>query len=215
MLDRRSFMRLTLAAVAGTTLSACGASSPSRRRPNVAGREVQPHGDGKTLLVYFSRAGENYWHGGRRNLKVGNTEVLAEMIAARLTCDVHQIEAADPYSTDYDDTVARNVREQQADARPAIANPPPSIDEYDTVLLASPIWNLRPPMIMLTFAERYDFTGMTVFPVTTYAMSGLGTSAQEYRRACKGARMGEGLAVRGEEARGAGQLIDEWVRTPV
>jgi hypothetical protein len=92
MLDRRSFMRLTLVAVAGTTLSACGASSPPGRRPNVAGREVQPRGGGKTLLVYFSRAGENYWNGGRRNLKVGNTEVLAEMIAARLTCDVHRIE---------------------------------------------------------------------------------------------------------------------------
>jgi hypothetical protein len=43
-------------------------------------------------------------------LKVGNTQVLAEMIAARLACDVHRIEAAGPYSNDYDDTVARNVR---------------------------------------------------------------------------------------------------------
>ena len=63
--------------------------------------------------------------------------------------------------------MARNVREQQRDARPAIANPLPSIDAYDTVLMASPIWNVRPPMIMLTFAERYDFTGVTVLPVAT------------------------------------------------
>jgi len=66
-------------------------------------------------------------------------------------------------------------REQDTDARPAIADPLPSIDKYDTVLLASPIWNVRAPMIMATFAERYDFAGKTVHPVTTYAMSGLGT----------------------------------------
>jgi hypothetical protein len=31
----------------------------------------------RVLLAYFSRAGENYWYGGRRDLRVGNTEVLA------------------------------------------------------------------------------------------------------------------------------------------
>lgn len=36
--------------------------------------------------------------------------------------------AVAPYSDDYDETVARNVREQDADARPAIANPLSPID---------------------------------------------------------------------------------------
>ena len=31
-------------------------------------------------------------------------------------------------------------------------------------------------MIMTTFTESYDFTGKTIHPVTTYAMSGLGTT---------------------------------------
>jgi flavodoxin len=122
-------------------------------------------------LAYFSRPGENYWNGGRRNLKVGNTEVLARAIGVRLNCDVHRIEAADPYPVDYDETVERNVQEQDTDARPEIANPLASIDEYDTILLASPIWNVRAPMIMTTFAERYDFAGKTVHPITTYAMA--------------------------------------------
>jgi hypothetical protein len=52
---------------------------------------------------------------------------------------VHRIEAADPYPADYDQTVERNVQEQDTDARPEIANPLASIDEYDTILLASPI----------------------------------------------------------------------------
>ncbi|MGW0828533.1 hypothetical protein [Streptomyces sp. NPDC002845] len=34
------------------------------------------------------------------------------------------------------------VREQDADARPTIANPLSAIDRYDVVLLGSPIWNV-------------------------------------------------------------------------
>ena len=136
------------------------------------------------LLGYFSGAGENYYYGGRIDLEIGNTEVLARIISRQLSegvpCDVHRIEAADPYSEDYDATVARNVREQDADARPAIANPLASIDGYDVVLLGSPIWNVRPPMIMHTFAESHDFTGKTVYPFTTHAMSGLGTAERDY-----------------------------------
>ncbi|MDQ1059846.1 flavodoxin [Arthrobacter globiformis] len=86
------------------------------------------------------------------------------MISGLIGCDVHRIEAAVPYPADYDATVARNVREQNEDSRPAIANPLPSIDHYDTVLLASGIWNIRAPMIMTTFTESHDFAGKTVYP---------------------------------------------------
>lgn len=44
----------------------------------------------RTLLVYFSRAGENYYYGGRRDLEVGNTELLARMISELIDCDVHR-----------------------------------------------------------------------------------------------------------------------------
>jgi hypothetical protein len=67
-------------------------------------------------------------------------------------------------------------------------------------------------MIMSTFAESYDFSGKTVLPVTTYAMSGLGTTPEDYARACRDARIGTGLAIRGEEVRSAGTAVDSWLR---
>jgi flavodoxin len=214
---RRAFLRLGLAGVGGAAvggLSACGADSAPDARPDPtrSPEPAQAEGGGGILLAYFSRPGENYWNGGRRNLKVGNTQVLARAISARLDCDVHRIEAVDPYPADYDETVERNVREQDTDARPAIANPLGSIDGYDTVLLASPIWNVRAPMIMSSFAERYDFAGKTVHLVTTYAMSGLGTTPEDYGRDCPGARIATGLAVRGEQARSASADVDAWLR---
>ena len=67
-------------------------------------------------------------------------------------------------------------------------------------------------MIMSTFTGSHDFAGKTVHPVTTYAMSGLGTTPEDYAHECKGARIGAGLAVRGEEARSAQAAVDAWLR---
>lgn len=184
------------------TASAGVAGSPAAATP----------GESKVLLAYFSRAGENYAYGGRTQLAVGNTEVVAGLIGRLIGCDVYRIEAADPYPDDYEETVARNVREQGVDARPAIANLPTSLAAYDTVLLGSPIWNVRPPLIMATLAGRYRFVGKRVFPFVTYAVSGLGTAARDYAAWCPGATIGEGLAVRGEEVADAGMAVEAWLR---
>ena len=167
----------------------------------------------RVLIAYFSRPGENYRYGDRVDLDIGNTEVLTGLLTDRIDADVLRIEAEDPYSSDYDATVARNVREQQDDARPRIADDLPSLESYDTVLLGSPNWNVRPPMIMSTFAEAFDWTGKTLLPFVTYAVSGLGQAAQVYRDAARGARIGDGLAVLGETVSKSGSAVDAWLRT--
>jgi flavodoxin len=164
------------------------------------------------LIAYFSRAGENYHYGGRRDLKVGNTQVLATMIRKHVAADVYRIRAGSPYPYDYEATVGRNVREQNTDARPRIANPLRSIDAYDVVLLGSPIWNVRPPMIMSTFAESFDFGGKTIHPFVTYAVSGLGATRATYADLGTGARITAGLAVRGETVRRADRQVQAWLR---
>ena len=203
-LSRRAVLTgaLLLGATGCTTARATPAASP----PTPDG------GSGQVLLAYFSRAGENYFYGGRRNLEVGNTEVLATMIAELIDCDIYRIEASDPYPDGYDATVQRNVAEQDADARPGIADPLASIDGYQHVLLGSPIWNVRPPMIMSTFAESYDFTGITVHPFVTYAVSGLGNTPRAYSRACASADIGTGLAIRGEEVAQHRSDVETWLR---
>ncbi|WP_258375445.1 flavodoxin [Curtobacterium sp. MCSS17_008] len=167
----------------------------------------------RILLAYFSRAGENYWNGGRRTLDTGNTEVLADLIRDRIDCDVFRIEAAEPYSDRYDATVQRNVKEQNNDARPRIVGDLPDLTQYDTVLLGSPIWNVQPPMIMATFAEGVDLTDKSLRPFVTYAVSGLGSTVSFYRDLGTGARLGDGLAIRGEEVRdsGTGSDVDRWL----
>ena len=165
---------------------------------------------GRVLLAYFSRAG-HYYNGGRRTLEVGNTDVVAGMNQDAIGCDVYRTDAAEAYSDSYDDTVARNVREQDGNARPRIADPLPELAGYDAVLIGSPIWNVRPPMIMNTFTEAFDFSGKTVFPFVTYAVSQLGRTEEVYRQSCRGARFGSALAIRGEEATGSRSAVGDWL----
>jgi flavodoxin len=217
---RAVLQRGLLLGVGGWAAALTGCSSPDNApaapTPTTTATPTPTRGGATTanriLLAYFSRPGENYYYGGRRNLEVGNTEVLAGMIAELIVCDVHRIEAADPYPASYDATVARNVREQNADARPAIADPLASIEQYDTVLLGSPIWNVRPPMIMTTFTQSYDFTGKTVRPFVTYAVSGLGSTERDYTASCPGAQIAPGLTVQGEEVTQHRAEVETWLR---
>jgi flavodoxin len=207
------------AGLAGTLVAGCGlmdsqittlATTPTAPSESARNTTTAPAAN-RTLLVYFSRSGENYYYGGRRDLEVGNTEVLARMISELIDADVYQIEAADPYPDSYDATVQRNVAEQDADARPVIANPIDSIASYDVVLVGSPIWNVRPPMIMTTFAERYDFTGKQIHPFVTHAVSGLGNTQAVYTAAFLGARIGPGLAIQGEEVSQRRSDVEAWL----
>jgi flavodoxin len=217
-MNRRTLMKGSLTLGAGAMLSAqlASCSSPEAPRPAtspaVAPEATTAPASSKVLLAYFSRAGENYYYGDRINLEVGNTEVVATTIPSTLSVDVYRIKAADPYPASYDATVERNVREQDSDARPAIAGGLPAVETYDTVLLGSPIWNVRPPMIMRTFIDNVDLRGKTILPFVTYAVSGMGNTVDDYTRLCPQSRIGEGLAVRGEEARGAHAAVQDWLK---
>lgn len=192
---RRSLLSGTLALTA--TQVACSSESsaprgaPQRPSPQAASRMRGCRPPPATVFGSCSPtspAGENHNYGDRIDLEAGNTEVLALLISRRVrelgvAHDVHEIEA-----------------------------PLASINGYDTVLLASPIWHVRPPMVMHTFADSYDWTGKTIHPVTTYAMSGLGTAEREYADACAGAPIGEGLAVQGEKVRADGpSAVADWL----
>ena len=99
-MNRRTLMTGSLAlgagALLGTQLAGCSdraAPPPASQTP--AAPQSAP--GSKVLLAYFSRPGENYHYGGRINLDVGNTEVLAGMISSAVAVDVYRIQAAEPY----------------------------------------------------------------------------------------------------------------------
>lgn len=166
-MKRRDLIR-SAAALGMTALAACSPAPPvpSTVAPSDVGSAP---GVGRPLLAWFSRAGENYYNGGRIDLDVGNTEVVANLIADAIAVDRYRIEPAEPYPHSYDATVARNVREEQSNARPALARPMPDLTGHPTILLGCPVWNAQGPMIMRTFLDGLDLKGTTIHPFVTYA----------------------------------------------
>lgn len=217
-IDRRTVLRgvaaVGVGVLAGGALAACATNQPPQpATPAPTGspdRETLSAPNSRAVLVYFSRPGENYWHGGSRDLDIGNTQVVAQHIAERVSADVIRIEAADPYPHDYEATVERNRREQQDDARPEIAGGTPDLDGYDTILLGCPVWNSRAPMIIRTLLDATDLAGRTIYPFITYAVGEGGVFA-DYSDLYPQATVGTDLAIQGEYATDAAPQIDQWL----
>ncbi len=165
-----------------------------------------------TLVAYYSRAGQNYGHGGIINLPKGNTEVLAEAIAADLGASLFKIETVAPYPEDYYATTDQAKRELREKARPAIQGPLPNMDGVDTIVLGYPNWWGTMPMVVKTFLDGCDLAGVTIVPSCTNEGSGLGGSVGDLKRSYPAATVVEGLSITGTSAaRSTGKAV-AWAR---
>ena len=83
-----------------------------------------------------------------------------------------EIQPEKPYPTDYSECGDVALIERDQNDRPAIANLPESISEYDVILLGYPIWWHTAPMIIGTFLESYDLTGIEGLSLYTVCLHG-------------------------------------------
>ena len=167
----------------------------------------------RILIAYFSRAGENYFGGAIRTVKVGNTEIAANFIQKLTDADVYKIEMKTPYSQDYKTCVSEAVRDLKSSARPEIIDSPEAIHGYDTVILAYPSYCGTVPCAVFTFLENYDFTGKTILPLCTNEGSGMGKSVSDIQAVCPGAHVADGLSLIGSRVSSSAQVIKNWLET--
>ncbi|MBQ1461223.1 MAG: NAD(P)H-dependent oxidoreductase, partial [Selenomonas sp.] len=102
--------------------------------------------------------------------------------------DIYEIRPEVPYSKEdlnYNDESTRATVDQKNDsARPKLADKNAPVADYDTIVLAYPIWWGQAPRIMDTFVESYDFKKLTA--VCTSGGSDIGTSADYLQKLTKG-----------------------------
>lgn len=145
---------ITTATTTATTTAATTASTTATTTAATTVTEP-PVQDGKTLIAYFS------WS--------GNTVAMAQTIADKTGGELFEIVPVTPYPTEYTPCTEVALEERDSNARPKIKNLPENIDEYDTILIGYPIWWHTAPMIIGTFLENYDLTGIEVYPFTQSA----------------------------------------------
>ena len=165
----------------------------------------------KTLIAFFSRADENYFGGAMRYVKVGNTEIVANIIKDLTGADTFKIEMKDPYSPVYMTCIDEAKEDLRTGARPELVSMPESIDEYDTMVLAYPNYWGTMPMAVFTFLEHYDFSGKTILPLCTNEGSGMGGSERDIKRSCPGAVVKSGLPVTGSSAANSREAVKRWL----
>ena len=151
----------------------------------------------KRLVIYFSRADENYNVG---SVEVGNTELLAHKIAETVGADEFKIVPAKAYPTNYMETVDIATSEKESGARPEYVGDV-DISSYDTVYLGYPIWWGDMPMVVYNFLEKHDFSGKKVAPFCTHEGSGESGTFDKLARALASAEILDGLEITGSKAR--------------
>ncbi len=163
-----------------------------------------------SLVVFFSREGENY---GVGNVTTGNTQIVAEMIAAATGAGMFRIEPVNEYPAGYTECTEIARKEHDSAARPAIKEDTDT-DGYDSVFIGYPNWWGDAPMAVYTFMEKHDWQGKTVIPFCTHEGSGL-SNAATIGAACKGAKLLDGLGMYGHTAQNdrkkAQVAVEKWL----
>ena len=168
-----------------------------------------------SLVIYYSRKGENYMPGGIEVLEKGHTEFAAEYIRDALNADLFEIDTVTPYAENYKDCCAQAVAEMKAGARPEIRGYVDDISGYKTIFVCFPCWCGTSPMCVFTFLEHYDLAGKKIIPLCTNEGSGMGNSEKDLAECCKGATVVPGLAIKGHQVKDSRALISDWAKEQV
>lgn len=173
----RKCLAVLLTALFICSLATCAASEAATQQTESTEAEGT-----KILVAYFSAT--------------GNTKPIAEEIAQLTGADLFEIVPADLYTEEdlnyHDDDCRANQEQNDAAARPEIADEVENMENYDIVFLGHPIWWGEEPRILDTFLESYDLSGKTVVNFCTSGGSGITTAAEHLKELAPDANWLEG-----------------------
>ncbi len=148
------------------------------------------------LVVYFSRAGNQ--HNG--DLKIGNTAVVAQMIAKETGADIFEVKpVVDNYNLPYQQLTEYAKKEKEDNLRPAFAGQVDNLDAYKIVFIGSPVWWGDYPMIMYSFFDKHNLNGKKIVPFVTHEGSGLSAMDLRLKSIYANAQVTSGLAIKGTQ----------------
>mgnify|MGYP001076917632 FL=1 len=184
-----SFMTMLLFAV-----TSCASEEPA---------EIEPGGvisgdAGKTLIVYFS------WG--------GNTRTVANHIHDLIGGDIVEVETVIPYPDTYEEVTQIALGELESDYRPELKTKIENMDEYDTLIVGTPIWGSHLTPAMKSFLASYNLSGKSIAPFCTHGGSGTAQSVNDIRSVSPNSTILGSLAVYGNQAENSRNDIEQWLR---
>ena len=212
----KKIFSLALAMALMICLTACGNSAQNNQTKTSAQTETSAESadlvSKKSLVVFFSRTGEEYRVG---NITKGNTHIVADFIAENVGASTFEIKPVHPYPQNYDECTELAKKEQQENARPAIAGKIENFDDYDVIYLGYPNWWSDMPMIIYTFLESYNFSDKTIIPFCTSSSEHF-IGKEEIQQYAKGATVLDGLGILGkrcqDDPESVKRDVDNWLK---
>ena len=164
----------------------------------------------KSLIIYFSRADENYFGGEMRYVDKGNTEVVAEFIRDYTGADMFKVEPLNPYPADYMKCIDE-AKVRTNNHKAPIKENVPDISSYEVIYVGSPIYWGGMPEELFTALKGLDYSGKTIRPFTTHEGSGLSGVPRQLKEICVGAEVLDGLAITGSQVKNSKTKVEDWI----
>lgn len=165
----------------------------------------------KSIVIYFSRADENYMRDGIRKIDKGNTEIVAEKISKLTGASLFKVETVNSYPYNYYNCCDVAKRELNNNERPEIKNRLTNLDDYDTIYIGGPVWWGHYPCALFTALEGLNYEGKTIKPFCTHEGSGLGSIMEDVKQLTPNGNISKGLEIRGCDALNSDEKIEKWV----
>lgn len=212
-----------LAAGLALSLTACGnGGNAQNSQAGTTGQQsaAEIDSDGGNVLIAYFTAAENSGVDAISSASyttvdgqaVGRLRAVADMIQSNVGGDLFSIQTAEVYPTDGGELIDYAAQEQEENARPELTSHIEDLDQYDIVFIGYPNWWQTAPMIIGTFLENYDLTGVDVYPFTQSASMDteqFQNSMDFVRESAAGATVHDGLFVRPSDTAGIDSYLSE------
>ena len=158
----------------------------------------------KKLIVYYSYT--------------GHTKMIAESIQKKLKCDILEIKPVKPYSTDYQTVVDEEQNNESAKKTPEIEKIDEDLNNYDEIIVGSPVWWYTIVPVIRTFLKENDLSGKIIKPFATNA-GWLVRTFQEIEKLCSNSTVDKGMNIVFTEDYNENELVtspdevDKWIES--
>ena len=164
--------------------------------------------DAKTLIIYYSYT--------------NNVEKIVNELKNRIDADIVEIEpaekgldyAANNYAIGSAQIAAIRNNPDESSSYPAIDTVNANLDEYDTLIIAAPLWwsQMAAPLQTYLFHNGKKMTGKNIGLIVSSASSGIsGVEADAKRLIPDGHFLSPSLWIRSSQISNASSMLENWL----
>lgn len=174
------------------------------------GGNKESYKEKKSIVIYFSRADENYFGGSMRYVDKGNTEVIAEYIRDLVGADMFKVEPLTPYPADYMQCIEEAKVRTRNHTAPIKENVP-DLSSYEVIYVGAPVYWGGMPEELFTALKGLDYSGKIIRPFVTHEGSGLSSIPDQLKDICVGGTVTSGIAITGSTVNSAKGKVESWI----